>query len=72
MRRVGVTVRSPSAGEVMHEDPFAPFDRERGEVLIACQKHVAVFLRDVVIDVRIYRDARELQLATYSIPHVFG
>lgn len=70
--RVGVTVRSPATGMVMHEDPFAPFDRERGEVLIACQKHFAVFPRDVVFDVRVYRDAGEPQLATYSIPHEFG
>jgi hypothetical protein len=69
--RVGVTVRSES-GPVMHEDPFAPFDRERGEVLIACQKHFAVFPRDVAIDVRVYRDAGEPVVATYSIPHAFG
>jgi hypothetical protein len=68
--RVGVTVRSES-GAVMHDDPFAPFDRERGEVLIACQRHFAVFPRDVAIDVRVYRAAGEPQVSTYSIPHVF-
>lgn len=68
--RVGVTVRSESGG-VMHDDPFAPFDRERGEVLIACQRHFALFPRDVAIDVRVYRAAGEPQIATYSIPHAF-
>jgi hypothetical protein len=69
--RVGVTVRSES-GPVMHEDPFAPFDRARGEVLIACQKHFAVFPRDVAIDVRVYGATGEPKLVTYAIPHVFG
>jgi hypothetical protein len=68
--RVGVTVRSESGG-IMHDDPFAPFDRERGEVLIACQRHFAVFPRDVAVDVRIYRAAGEPEVATYSIPHAF-
>ena len=69
--RVGVTVRSESGG-VMHEDPFAPFDRDRGEVLIACQRHYAVFPRDIAVDVRVYRAAGEPDLATYSIPHIFA
>jgi hypothetical protein len=68
--RVGVTVRSESGG-IMHDDPVAPFDRERGEVLIACQRHFAVFPRDVAIDVRVYRATGEPELATYSIPHAF-
>jgi hypothetical protein len=68
--RVSVTVRSESKGIVMHEDPLAPFDRERGEVLIACQKHFAALPTDIVFDVRVYRDA-DVELATYSIPHQF-
>ncbi|HEY5946926.1 MAG TPA: zf-HC2 domain-containing protein, partial [Kofleriaceae bacterium] len=43
--RVEVRVRTESTGAVIFEDMFAPFDRERGEVLIACQKHFAVFPR---------------------------
>ena len=68
--RVGVSIRSES-GVVMHDDPFAAFDRDRGEVLIACQKHFAAFPHDIAIDVRVYRAASEVQLATYSIPHIF-
>jgi hypothetical protein len=69
--RVGVTVRSESTGMIVHEDPYAPFDREQGEVLIACQKHFAVFPRDIAVDVRVYRQASEPELVTYSIPHAF-
>jgi hypothetical protein len=37
--RVHVSVRAESTGDLIFEDPFAPFDRERGEVLVACQRH---------------------------------
>jgi len=68
--RVEVTVRDES-GNVMFEEPFAPFDRERGEVLVACQRHFAVFPRDVVCDVRVHRASADPVLATYHMPHVF-
>lgn len=69
--RVMVTVRSESAGDV-HEDPFAPFDRAKGEVLIACQKHFALFASDIVFDVRVYTEAEPSPApTTYWIPHVF-
>ncbi len=70
--RVSVTVRAEASGMVIHEDPFAPFDRGRGEVLIACQRHFSVFPRDIVIDVRVHRGAQPSELATYAIPHVFA
>jgi hypothetical protein len=71
--RVSVTVRLESTGDVVHVEPFAPFDRERGEVLIACQKHFANFPHDVVFDVRVHAASAPTmpKLATYSIPHVF-
>jgi hypothetical protein len=70
--RVSVTVRSEGSGAVLHEEHFAPFDRERGEVLIACQKHFAMLPNDVVFDVRVHTPERPMpQLATYPIPHVF-
>jgi hypothetical protein len=69
--RVSLTVRSESSGIVIHEDPIAPFDRERGEILIACQKHFAAFPPDIVFDVRVHRPAQPPQVATYVLPHVF-
>jgi hypothetical protein len=70
--RVEVTVRNESGGPLIFEELFAPFDRERGEVLIACQRHFAAYPPDVVFDVRVHRPAREVELATYIIPHVFA
>jgi hypothetical protein len=70
--RVAVTVRNESGGHTIFEEMFAPFDRERGEVLIACQRHFAAYPPDVVFDVRVYRPAAAPALATYIIPHAFG
>ena len=68
--RVEVIVRDES-GHVMFEEPLAPFDPDKGEVLIACQRHFAVFPRDVVFDVRVHRAAAPTAVSTYFIPHVF-
>ena len=68
--RVEVVVRSESSG--VAQEPFAPFDRERGEVLIACQRHFDVFPRDVVFDVRVFRGAAPPETAAYLVPHVFS
>lgn len=55
--RVHVAVRSEQSGEVLFELPAAPYDEERGEVLVACQRHFAVFPPEVVFTVTIsYRD----------------
>jgi hypothetical protein len=70
--RVQVTVRNESGGPVIFEEMFAPFDRERGEVLIACQRHFAAYPPDVVFDVRVHRAAAAPELATYIIPHSFA
>ena len=69
--RVELTVRSASAG-LVHHDPFAPFDAARGEVLIACQKHFAVFPPDIVFDVDVHRGSAPPARSTYEIPHVFA
>ena len=69
--RVEVTVRNESGGSVIFEEMFAPFDRARGEVLIACQRHFAAYPPDVVFDVRVHRPAAPIEVATYIIPHLF-
>lgn len=69
--RVEVIVRSEAHGLLLHE-PYAPFDRERGEVLIACQRHFASMPADVVFDVHVHRArAAQPEVATYHMPHVF-
>ena len=69
--RVQVDVRVESTGAVLFAEHFAPFDRERGEVLIACQRHFADLPGDVAFDVRIHeQDGRTIE-ATYLVPHLF-
>ena len=70
--RVEVVVRSESGGGPLFEDHFAPFDRDRGEVLIACQRHFAAMPSDIVFDVRVHRTgSAPSTVATYLIPHDF-
>jgi putative zinc finger protein len=69
--RVEVTVRIESSGEVVFEDHFAPFDRARGEVLIACQRHFSHLPPDVAFDVRTHDSAGSVSQATFVVPHVF-
>ena len=70
-QRVEVIVRSESTGDVFFEDHFAPFDRARGEVMIACQRHFAQMPPDVVFDVRAHDDAGQVTNATFVVPHRF-
>jgi hypothetical protein len=71
--RVLVLARVESTGYAMMEDFFAPFDRARGEVLIACQRHFRGFPPDLAFDVRAYdaTGAALFEARTYLIPHVF-
>lgn len=69
--RVQVEVRVESTGAVLFAEHFAPFDRDRGEVLIACQRHFADLPRDVAFDVRIHEQSGRTIEATYLVPHLF-
>jgi hypothetical protein len=70
-RRVDVTVRIESTGQVILEDLFAPFDPARGEVLIACQRHFAGLPPDVAFDVRTHTADGDAPVQTFLVPHVF-
>lgn len=69
--RVDVIVRSETGGPIF-EEPDAVCDRDRGEVLIACQRHFAAFPRDIAVDVRVHRGGAPPTVTSYLIPHVFG
>jgi len=70
--RVGLTVKVEETGETIFQTDDAPFDREAGEVLIACQRHFSVYPPNIVFEVR-SRDASHREtLAVYEVPHVFG
>jgi hypothetical protein len=69
---VGVTVKVESTGDVIFQNDDAPFHRESGEVLIACQKHFRAFPPDVVFEVRCRDSLQNETVAVYTVPHVFG
>ncbi|MDB5215304.1 MAG: hypothetical protein JWO86_3231 [Myxococcaceae bacterium] len=69
--RVEVRVSVESTGAVLLVEPHAPFDRDSGEVLIACQRHFAAMPPDIVIEVRAHDAAGIESIARYPIPHVY-
>jgi hypothetical protein len=69
--RVGVTVSVEETGDVLFHNDDAPFDREAGEVLIACQKHFRALPPNIVIGVCTRDESGHESLAAYTIPHVF-
>jgi hypothetical protein len=48
-----------------------PFDRDSGEVLIACQRHFVAFPPTIVAEVRARDATGSTRAARYPIPHVF-
>ncbi len=69
--RVAVTVSVEETSEVIFQSDDAPFDREAGEVLIACQRHFRSYPPNIVIGVRSHDGSGREMLASYIIPHVF-
>jgi hypothetical protein len=70
--RVTVTFSVQETGDVLFRNDDAPFDREAGEVLVACQKHFSAYPPNIVIEVESHAEAGKQDLAVYTIPHVFG
>jgi len=69
--RVRVTIRVEETGDVVHDDPNAPFEAAGGEVILACQKHFTAFPPNLVVEVRAHDPSGREQVALYPIPHVF-
>lgn len=69
--RVGIQVTFEETGQVALEEPDVPFDRDSGEVLIACQRHFAAFPPNIVAEVTVHHAAGRARVARYAIPHVW-
>ncbi len=67
-----LSVRVESTGDVVFEDHFAPFDRARGEVLVACQRHFSSLPPDIAFDVRAHDPSGRVSLTTFTVPHRFS
>src|SRR5262249_47881295 len=48
--RVDVTVKVEETGDVIFQKQDAPFDRQAGEILIACHRHFSVFPPNIVFE----------------------
>jgi len=69
--RVSVTIRIEETGDVLIDEPSVPFDATSSEVLVACQRHFAVFPPNIVVEVRAREASGKERSASYPIPHVF-
>lgn len=69
--RVSLCLRDERAGGLMLEVEDAPFDRARGEVLVACQQHFASFPHDVVFELTAWQNDGTQIAARYTVRHQF-
>jgi hypothetical protein len=68
---VGITISVEETGHVIVDEPTIPFDRDSGEVLIACQTHFVSFPKNIVAEVRTRDKTGAERTARYVIPHIF-
>jgi hypothetical protein len=68
---VDVVITVEETGDVLIAEASAPFDRDSGEVLIACQRHFAAFPPNVVVEVRARDATGSERVARYPIPHIY-
>lgn len=67
--RVGLVVRAEGADDVVAEVPSAPFDAASGEILVACQRHFAVFPPNVALEVTAYARGETKSVTRYFVEH---
>lgn len=70
--RVGFSMRIEATDRVVVEIDDAPFDRQAGEVLVACQHHFDVFPPDTVARVTARDEHGAETVAEYTILHLFA
>jgi hypothetical protein len=69
--RVSVSVLVDETDHVLVDAPDAPFEREAGEVLIACQRHYAAFPPNVRFEVKTLTKAGAARTTSYIVEHEF-
>jgi anti-sigma factor RsiW len=70
--RVDLRITAESTGALISEIDGVPFDPAEGTVLVACQRHFAVFPADTVMSVSIRGTGVGPRTATYTILHTFA
>jgi hypothetical protein len=67
--RVSFAFRVEETGQTLIMLDDAPFDREHGSVLIACQRHFSDTEPNLVAEVRVHDADGGEHLSTYTILH---
>jgi hypothetical protein len=70
--QVDFTLHVESSGRELASIENAPFDRAGGAVLLACQKHYAIFPPDTVAQVHVHDRTGAKRTFRYTILHQFG
>ncbi len=66
---VDLTITATATGAPLLHFADVPVDVEAGEVLVACQRHFAVFPPDITCEVRLHRRAAAGSLTRFAISH---
>ena len=67
--RVSVVVRKDDTNQEIVEYSSVPYDASSGEVLIACQRHFAVFPPDIAFEVTTHAAAEAKRTTRYVVDH---
>ncbi|MFT3926645.1 MAG: zf-HC2 domain-containing protein [Myxococcales bacterium] len=70
--KVDFSVHDEASGNLLTEVHDAPFDRARGEVLVACQKHYASFPPNTVFEITAALPSGETRSTRYTVLHRFA
>jgi hypothetical protein len=71
VERVALRLTVEETGDLLIEEPNAPFDRDSGEVLIACQRHFASYPPNIVVEVSAHDASGGARVARYLLPHLY-
>jgi len=71
-RAVQVRVLREGTGDTLLDVGEVPFDRDQGEILIACQRHFSEFPHDVLFEVLAQQRSGAIERVRYPVPHRFA
>jgi len=70
-RSVQVRVLREGTGDTLLDVGDVPFDRDHGEILVACQQHFSEFPHDVLFEVVAQQRSGTVERVRYPVPHRF-
>jgi len=70
-RAVRMRVLREGTGDTLLDLEDVPFDRDRGELLVACQQHFSEFPHDVLFEVLAQQRSGAVEHVRYPVPHRF-